>query len=100
MSEAKPASAMAWYAPEDYPRLLEIVDDPEQFPPDWQAWREQAEIGKRQLERQGLVVIPAIIDPEELLAWARTRGLNVDAKARMTVAMEIVRLLIEEKDRD
>ncbi|MAM95707.1 hypothetical protein [Parvibaculum sp.] len=82
------AAGMAWYTRQDYPRILEIMEDAEKLPPTYFAWSKAAERGKRDLERKGHIVITAIIDPDEFPVWCRARGLNIDAKARIQFANE------------
>ena len=82
------AIGMAWYTRQDYPRILEIMEDAEKLPPSYFAWSKAAERGKREAERQGQIVIRAIIDPDDFSLWCRARGLNVDAEARMRFANE------------
>lgn len=82
------AIGMAWYTRQDYPRILEIMEDAENLPATWHDWNKKAERIQRDAERQGHIVIRAVIDPDDFPVWCRARGLNVDAEARIRFANE------------
>lgn len=91
MNVARKAVAIAWFRKEDYARILDISDDADTLPRDFDKWREEAEAGKRELESGGLVVIPTIIDPAALSEWAKSRGLNINAQARAEFVLVLAR---------
>jgi hypothetical protein len=76
------AMGLVWYRREDYPRILEIMTDAELLPRRWEAWHKGAEKVEREAKRSGVIVIRAVIDPDEFPSWCAARDLNVDAKAR------------------
>lgn len=76
------AVGLPWYLRQDYPRILDIMEDAENLPATWFEWNKKAERHQRDAERQGHIVIRAVIDPDDFPDWCRTRGLNVDAEAR------------------
>jgi hypothetical protein len=79
---------MAWYRPEDYPRVLQIMIDAHRLPRTYNQWRQKAEAGERSQKAAGRRVVRVILDPETFPAWCAARGLNVDAKGRTAFAAE------------
>ena len=86
---------MVWYRSEDYDAIRRIMADGNIFSTSFLIWRMEAETGEKKLRRNGHTVVRVFIDPETFPDWCRTRGLNIDAKARTTfadgVAYETVR---------
>lgn len=76
------AMGMPWYRAEDFPRILEIMDDAHKLHATHEQWRTAAELGEREMQRKGLIVIRAIIDPDAFTEWCREKGMKLDAKAR------------------
>lgn len=71
-----------WYRREDYPRILEVMEDRHLLAPTYDEWLRAAEKGIQHFTDKGLIAIKAEIEPESFLAWCKERGLKVDAKAR------------------
>jgi hypothetical protein len=80
------ATGIPWYRPQDYSRILAIMEDAHLLPPTYEIWREKAERLERDIKRSGQVVVRAVIDPEEFLVFCAARHLHVDAKARVAFA--------------
>jgi hypothetical protein len=76
------AIGIGWYSRQNYRRILEVMEDADKLPPKFDQWLRRAEATERELKKAGHIVVRAMIEPEEFLAWCRARGLNVDAKAR------------------
>jgi len=82
---------IGWYNREDYPRILQIMEDAHVLPPTYDVWRKKAEGLESQVKASGAaVVVRAIIKPEEFVAWCASRGMKVDAKARTAFGSEFV----------
>ena len=82
------AIGMVWYLREDYGRIVEIMEDGEQFPPNFDAWLGLAEMLESKFSECGLPVIRVTIEPETFLAWRVARGLPADAALRDLFASE------------
>ncbi len=89
------AIGMAWYKPEHYGAILGIMADRDKLPVSFHVWRMNAETGEKKYRREGKIVVRAYIDPETFPDWCRSRGLNVDAKARTRFAVEIAKHYVE-----
>ncbi len=76
------AIGIPWYGRQDYRRILEIMADRDVLPPTYDSWRQKADALERDLKRQGVVTVHAVIDPETFPEWCAARGLHVDAQAR------------------
>jgi hypothetical protein len=77
---------MCWYLAQDYPRILEIMEDAKKLHKTHDQWLKAAELGERELKRKGHIVVRALIDPEAFTVWCRENGLNRDSNARSTFA--------------
>ena len=82
---------IGWYEREDYPRILEIMEDADKLPRTYDEFLKSAETGERNMTSKGHVVVRAIIKPDEFLAYCRRNGLKVDAQARMRFGSEAAR---------
>lgn len=80
---------MAWYQSEHYGAIRRIMSDSHKLPATFHEWRMQADIREKQERRLGKIVVRANIDPETFPDWCRSRGLNIDAQARMQYAATI-----------
>lgn len=79
-------TGMVWYRPEDYSAILRIMTDSQKLPRTFHEWRMKAESGEKKLRRDGHTIVRAYIDPETFPDWCRSRGLDIDAEARMQYA--------------
>lgn len=77
------AAGIPWYRREDYDRILRIMADADKLPRTYDQWLQQAERVERRCKASGMIVVRAIVDPDEFPRWCASRGLNVDAKARV-----------------
>ena len=73
---------MAFYRPEDWSRLLSIVDDKEVFHDTWEQWHKQYQSSKKQLESQGIRINDVIVNIDDLLRFCFQNGINNDGNAR------------------
>ena len=74
---------MVWYKFEDYDAILRIMADRDKLPASFHIWLMKAETGEKKFRREGKIVVRTFIDPETFPDWCRSRGLDIDAKARM-----------------
>lgn len=77
---------MVWYQAEDYDAIRNVMADGDKLPATFHEWRMAAETGEKKLRRDGHTVVRALVQPEAFADWCRSRGLNVDAQARMDFA--------------
>lgn len=80
------ATGMAWYRLEDYSAILRIMTDSAKLPRTFHEWLMKAEKGEKSLRRDGHIVMRVIIDPKSFPDWCKSRGLNIDAQARIQFA--------------
>jgi hypothetical protein len=79
---------IGWYSREDYPRILQIMEDVHVLPPTYEVWREKAEDLESRAKSLGATVVRAIIKPNEFVVWCASHGMKVDAKARTAFGTE------------
>jgi hypothetical protein len=89
MSEVKRIIGMPWYTREDHLPILEIMVDADELRDSFDEFLAAAELGERDLQRQGHTVVRAIIKSNEFLVWYREKGLQPDAYARSEFAAVI-----------
>ena len=75
---------IAYYRPEDWARLLSIIDDRESFHETWEERHAAYLDTKKNLQSMGLVVHPLVVDLDELVRFCFQRGLKNDGPARST----------------
>lgn len=86
MNAPKKVAGLVWYKMEDYEAAAAIMEDRQNLPKTYSAWRIKAEQSEKQMRRLGWTTTRAYIDPAEFVAWCRDRSLNIDAKARQEFA--------------
>ena len=65
--------ALVWYWREDYPRVLEGMEDPGSLQTTWKAWLRDAERLGRKLMREGFRVVRVFLAPDEFSSGASPR---------------------------
>ena len=83
MTQTVKAVGIPWYYRQEYRRILDIMEDADKLPATYDRWIKSAETVERDLKSKGHIVVRAIINPDEFAAWCRSRGLNINANARM-----------------
>lgn len=89
MTEQKRIAGLVWYRLEDYEAAISIMEDRNQLPATYSAWRIKAEQSEKQMQRLGWITTRAYINAADFLAWCRARGLNLNAEARNQFANSI-----------
>jgi hypothetical protein len=79
---------IVWYLREDYPRIVEIMEDGEQLPSSFDEWLALAEKLETEFLDCGLFVVRVTIEPETFLVWQTAHGLPADAAMRDLFASE------------
>lgn len=79
----KKIAGIVWYNDEGvYRRALAIFTDAFNMPSSYEDWMIGVAKIAKDMKRDGWVLVRAELDPETFPGWCKTRGLNVDAKAR------------------
>lgn len=76
------AIGVAWYRPEQWPRLLAISADRDMLEGSYDEWLMNVTQTLETMKSKGLNPVKVDVDTEELLGWCRSRDLPVDSKAR------------------
>ena len=79
---------IAWYAREDYGRILEVMADADLMPDTFDAWSERATEVEAQLKARGFRVLRVALRPEAFLAWCQASDVPADAEARCQYAAD------------
>lgn len=98
MSEEMRISAVGipWYRREDYPRILAVMADRHLLPASFHAWLQAAQQTVEKIKASGQVPVKAHVSPDEFVAWCRSRGLDINADARMEFAATVARAMYQD----
>jgi hypothetical protein len=77
---------VASFAPEQYERVLGVMDDAVLLPRSHAAWRRGFEERLEALARQAITPVVVTLDPEAFSAWCEEEELPRDARARLEYA--------------
>jgi hypothetical protein len=76
------AVGIPWYRREEYPRILEIMDDAHTLHENYNHWHRMAEETENRLLGIGQIVVRAMINPDTFPAWCAQHGVRCDGKGR------------------
>lgn len=74
--------AVAWYKPEQWPRLLEISADADELEKTHAQWLANAEKALKGYAAHEVALQKVEVDTEKLLAWCNERGEPVNGESR------------------
>jgi hypothetical protein len=94
------ATGVGWYRAEQWERLREISADRERLEETYKDWVASAEEALREMRKVGLYAEKVDVDVEELLAWCRAQGRDVDSAARAQYAAVMLRQRYEGHSRE
>ncbi len=86
MEEQKIVYSIAWYQPEEWQRLKEVVDDPSSLDDCYEEWRQGAEKTISELRLNGQSVKKTAIKISALVSWCEAKGIKPNSKARSEYA--------------
>jgi len=75
-------AGIAWYAPEQWKRLLDLAEDRETLEETHAQWRVDAEELLSHMQAQGALVRRVPVDVEAMQAWCREQGLPFTSAGR------------------
>ncbi|MBA3479569.1 MAG: hypothetical protein H0T52_14410 [Lautropia sp.] len=81
---------IAWYRPEGYLRLAELMADGASFPKTYASWRQKALRMERELKRQGATPVRIEIEPEAFQRWCIGEAVATDSGARNRYVKEVL----------
>jgi hypothetical protein len=83
------AIGVAWFRAEDYQRIREISDD--EMIPTFKEFEAKMVVRLPQLQARGVILEKVMVDPDELLIFAREHhGGKIDTKVRSAFAAWVV----------
>jgi hypothetical protein len=82
---------LAWFTPEQWPRLMEVSPDGGSLGKDHASWLAQAEQDFKRLKGIGVTIRKILVDVDDLTAWCRGNRRPVDADARTLYVAEQLR---------
>ncbi len=86
MTKQKVVYSFAWFQPNEWHHLKEIIDDPSSLDDTYEEWRKNAESAIGELRANGQTVKKISIKISELLTWCESKGIKPDGKARSEYA--------------
>jgi len=72
---------MAYYEKKDWEKLVKLREDKENLHNTWEEWQQEFFRTKRNMEKQGLLVMKYAVDLDELARFCFEKNLRVDGKA-------------------
>lgn len=69
-------TGMAWFEPQEYARILEIMNYPSDMSRDYDRWREVAENSARSGKRAGRFIVRVVVHPEEFVEWCASKAVQ------------------------
>ncbi|GAC20156.1 hypothetical protein [Paraglaciecola arctica] len=82
MREQNIVYSLAWFQPNEWSRLKEVVDDPSSLDDTYEEWRANAEKAISKYRANGQTVQKISIKISELLIWCGSKGYKPDSEAR------------------
>lgn len=82
---------LAWFTPEQWPRLVAVCSDAAALGPDHAAWLAQAEQDFKGLKAIGVTIRKVLVDVDDLAAWCSRNRRPVEAGARADYVAEQLR---------
>jgi hypothetical protein len=83
------AIGIPWYTRRTYHEILELMEDAETFPKNFDDWRAKAQATEEKVESEGTAVVRALIDPDDFFLWCKSHGLRLNGVARGKFASEV-----------
>ena len=83
-----PRIGIPWYRRRDYPEVLKIMADRDQFPATYHGWKQLAKDAETRARAKGFLAVRAVIDPASFPAWCAERGVAVGPAGRAAWANE------------
>jgi len=74
--------AVAWYKSEQWQQLREVSVDSDELEDTWEEWLTIAERNLKNIIVQGVFSQKVLLDVEELQAWCKERGFQVNGESR------------------
>ena len=90
MTQKISAIGIPWYHEEDYPKIKTIMADSQQLHDTYKQWLQAVNSTFNDFKIKGYIVEKVYIDADSFPAWCFSRGLNIDANARMAFANDFV----------
>jgi len=85
----KKIAGIVWYNNEIiYRRALAIFEDAFNMPATYEDWKVGVKRIAEKYKSDGWILVRAELDPDAFPNWCKSRGLNVDTKARVTFGDE------------
>jgi hypothetical protein len=65
-----------WYRREEYALILEIMDDRDTLPLNFDEWEKNAESERAAAKREGVTLIPVFLDPDEFFTFCKEKKIS------------------------
>lgn len=91
------AMGIGWYERDDYPRILQIMEDGNKLPRTYENFLTAAERGELEMRQRGHVVVRAMIRSDAFLTYCGDRRMRPNAQARTQFGAEVARDFVMKK---
>jgi hypothetical protein len=79
---------ITWYREHEYDRMKAMFPDGDKLPDTYDDWRKKAQEMVEFMGSRGYVMVKAYLDPEAFPEWCRSKGFEMDGKARAQFGQE------------
>ena len=86
MTDSNTRFAYAWYKPDQWNQLRSVSIDRDRLEETFAEWESHAKSSFENYRTNGLDIFKIIIDVNELVAWCKKEGKDIDGAARSELA--------------
>ena len=79
---------IGWFERNDYPKILEIMEDPHKLPTTFDEWEKHTLAAEEEMQVIGREIVRFVIKPDAFMAWCHEHGEKADAQARVRFGNE------------
>ena len=79
---------IGWFEREDYPRVLEVMEDSHKLPSSFEEWKTHTEAAEQEMKVIGREFVRFTIKPDDFVSWCHEHGSKADAQARVRFGNE------------
>ncbi|PDT68506.1 hypothetical protein [Bradyrhizobium sp. C9] len=72
---------LAWFEPEDYSGILDILNFPDDMSRSYARWNELAKNREQDLKQRGFFAVRVTVRPDEFKKWCASKSMQPDGRA-------------------
>jgi len=84
----QPIVCIAWFEANQWEKLIEVSIDSSSLGETYEVWRNNAETMIEKMQSGGMILQKIQVEVDELVEWAKRKGVPIDGKARSEFAIQ------------